>query len=328
MKTSCCGFSSSPDSPLEIEAFCREGAGRYGWRAVGVTLGRSRLRHLLPTGSLSKPAGHPVEVVDTVGAGDAFAAAFMHGLSSTGPSAEIAAFANRLPLWWRAATARSRIGLSEETVMRAMRNEVQLIAYVDRLSGGGFRDAPRSARWTFPGLCSAACICCPFYWPIDGADAGFDPIDHTQPDSRLGSWEDVRALAEGRDLMADLIVNHISIRSPQFEDFRQSGDLRPTRDLFLTGRPRFPPRGSEDDLLQIYRPRPGLPFTKMRLDDGAERLLWTTFTLGADRYRRPLAGGTRVSGADPARVSSRWNSGDPPGCSGLRDQEAWAPVAS
>ncbi len=31
-------------------------------------------------------------------------------------------------------------------------------------------------------------------------------------------------------------------------------------------------------MLKIYRPRPGLPFTKMRLDDGAERLLWTTFT--------------------------------------------------
>ena len=35
---------------------------------------------------------------------------------------------------------------------------------------------------------------------------------------------------------------------------------------------------AEAELLQIYRPRPGLPFTKMRLDDGTERLLWTTFT--------------------------------------------------
>ena len=35
---------------------------------------------------------------------------------------------------------------------------------------------------------------------------------------------------------------------------------------------------AEAELLKIYRPRPGLPFTKMRLDDGTERLLWTTFT--------------------------------------------------
>ena len=34
----------------------------------------------------------------------------------------------------------------------------------------------------------------PFFWPIDGADAGFDPIDHTQVDPRLGTWDDVRAL--------------------------------------------------------------------------------------------------------------------------------------
>jgi sucrose phosphorylase len=158
-----------------------------------------------------------------------------------------------------------------------MRNQVQLIAYVDRLSGGGFRALHDLLESPFRGLFGGAHLL-PFYWPIDGADAGFDPIDHTQPDSRLGSWKDVRALAEGRDLTADLIVNHISIRSAQFEDFRKNGDRSAYRDLFLTYGRVFPHGASENDLRQIYRPRPGLPFTKMRLDDGAERLLWTTFT--------------------------------------------------
>ena len=158
-----------------------------------------------------------------------------------------------------------------------MRNQVQLIAYVDRLSGGGFRDLQNLLDGPFRGLFGGVHLL-PFYWPIDGADAGFDPIDHTQPDSRLGSWEDVRALAEARDLMADVIVNHISRRSPQFEDFRKYGDASAYRDLFLTYGRVFPNGASERDLLQIYRPRPGLPFTKMRLDDGTERLLWTTFT--------------------------------------------------
>ena len=102
-----------------------------------------------------------------------------------------------------------------------MRNQVQLITYVDRLSGGGFRALQDLLDGPFEGLFGGAHLL-PFYWPIDGADAGFDPIDHTQPDSRLGSWDDVRALAAGRDLMADLIVNHVSSRSPQFEDFRQT----------------------------------------------------------------------------------------------------------
>jgi sucrose phosphorylase len=33
----------------------------------------------------------------------------------------------------------------------------------------------------------------PFFHPIDGADAGLDPIDHTQVDSRLGTWDEVTA---------------------------------------------------------------------------------------------------------------------------------------
>ena len=158
-----------------------------------------------------------------------------------------------------------------------MRNEVQLIAYVDRLSGGGFRELQDLFEGPLQGLFGGVHLL-PFYWPIDGADAGFDPIDHTQPDSRLGSWDDVRALAAGRDLMADLIVNHVSSRSPQFEDFRKHGDASPHAALFLTYGRVFPNGASESELLQIYRPRPGLPFTKMRLEDGTERLLWTTFT--------------------------------------------------
>jgi len=158
-----------------------------------------------------------------------------------------------------------------------MNNQVQLITYVDRLSGGGFRALQDLFEGPFQGLFGGAHLL-PFYCPIDGADAGFDPIDHTQPDARLGSWEDVRGLAEGRDLMADLIVNHVSSRSPQFEDFRQHGEGSAYKDLFLTYGRVFPNGATERELCQIYRPRPGLPFTKTRLEDGTERLLWTTFT--------------------------------------------------
>jgi sucrose phosphorylase len=158
-----------------------------------------------------------------------------------------------------------------------MRNQVQLITYVDRLSGGGFRALQDLLEGPLQGLFGGAHLL-PFYWPIDGADAGFDPIDHTQPDSRLGSWDDVRAMAEGRDLMADVIVNHVSSRSPHFEEFRQHGGTSAFQDLFLTYGRVFPGGASESDLLKIYRPRPGLPFIKVRLEDGTERLLWTTFT--------------------------------------------------
>ena len=83
------------DLPLEVEAFCREGSARYGWRAAGVTLGE-RGCAILAGGQYVKSVGQPVAVVDTVGAGDAFAAAFMHGLSLNWPASEIAVFANRV----------------------------------------------------------------------------------------------------------------------------------------------------------------------------------------------------------------------------------------
>jgi sucrose phosphorylase len=159
-----------------------------------------------------------------------------------------------------------------------MKNQVQLSTYVDRLSGGGFRELQALlTEGPFAGLFGGVHLL-PFCWPLEGADASFDPIDHTKVDSRLGSWDDVRALSERTDLMADLNVNHISNRSPQFTDFRKRGDASCYAFMFLTYDRVFPDGAAEAELLKIYRPRPGLPFTKMRLDDGTERLLWTTFS--------------------------------------------------
>ncbi|SFE61199.1 sucrose phosphorylase [Paracidovorax wautersii] len=157
-----------------------------------------------------------------------------------------------------------------------MKNQVQLITYADRLAGH------------FPGLAEllagplAQAIggvhVLPFFDPIDGADAGFDPSDHTAVDPRLGDWDDVRALGERVELMADLIVNHVSDASPQFQDFLRQGDASPYAGMFLTLGSVFPAGASEEDLLRIYRPRPGLPLTSVTLGNGDKRLLWTTFT--------------------------------------------------
>jgi sucrose phosphorylase len=157
-----------------------------------------------------------------------------------------------------------------------MKNKVQLIAYADRLGGTlhGMRDL---LRGPLAGLFGGVHLL-PFFHPIDGADAGFDPIDHTEVDQRLGSWEDVQAIAQEADVMADVIVNHISSRSPQFLDFSAKGSRSAYDGMFLTLDGVFPQGTSERDLLAIYRPRPGLPLTPMTLADGSRRILWTTFT--------------------------------------------------
>src|SRR6185436_19645455 len=147
--------------------------------------------------------------------------------------------------------ARCDSGLDYRGGCQTLKNQVQLITYVDRLSGGGFQTLRALLDGPLAGLFGGIHLL-PFYYPIDGADAGFDPIDHARPDPRMGSWDDRRELAEGKDLMADLIVNHMSSRSPQFEDFRKRGDASRYADLFLTYGRVFPQGATEADLLQIY----------------------------------------------------------------------------
>lgn len=158
----------------------------------------------------------------------------------------------------------------------AVNNRVQLITYVDRLAGdlNGLKALLRSE---FGGVFGGAHLL-PFFTPIDGADAGFDPIDHTAVDSRLGGWTEVRALGEDVELVADLIVNHVSALSPQFEDFSKKGSASEFAGMFLTFDSVFPSGAREPELLKIYRPRPGLPFITFKMKNGDQRLLWTTFT--------------------------------------------------
>jgi sucrose phosphorylase len=158
-----------------------------------------------------------------------------------------------------------------------VKNRVQLITYVDRLAGGGLRDLGALLTGRLAGVFGGVHIL-PFFDPIDGADAGFDPDDHTQVDGRLGTWDDVRNLGESVELVADLIVNHVSSRSPQFQDFSRSGSRSPYAGMFLTYDRVFPEGATEADLTTIYRPRPALPFTLITLASGEKRLLWTTFT--------------------------------------------------
>jgi len=158
-----------------------------------------------------------------------------------------------------------------------MKNKVQLITYADRLGGGGIRALNRLLNGPLSGLFGGVHIL-PFYYPTNGLDAGFDPIDHTKIDPRLGSWADIKELGQEVDLMADLIVNHVSTSSPQFLDYSEKGDASIYKDMFLTMSSIFPNGATEADLLTIYRPRPDLPFSYVTLKNGQKRLLWTTFS--------------------------------------------------
>lgn len=161
--------------------------------------------------------------------------------------------------------------------MKLMKNKVQLITYVNRFGGGTLQDLQKLLTGPLKDTFGAVHIL-PFFLPIDGADAGFDPIDHTLVDAKVGSWDDIKTLSQNIDVMADVIVNHVSAESSQFLDVLKRGSASPCDKLFLTQEDVFPDGATQAQLAAIYRPRPGAPFTKKKLGTGEERLFWTTFT--------------------------------------------------
>lgn len=158
-----------------------------------------------------------------------------------------------------------------------MRNQPQLIAYADRLAGDlvGLRSMlVGELSGAFGGV-----HVLPFYVPIDGSDAGFDPVDHTCVDPRLGTWTDVAELGTEVDVMADLIVNHASIDSAQFTDWKLRGDDSKYASMFLTPQHVFDGQmPSDEQRALIYRPRPSPPFHDVEFADGSLRTVWSTFT--------------------------------------------------
>ena len=78
-----------------IEDFCRQAAGRFGCQAVAVTRGADGCA-LFMRDAFHESPGVRIQVADAVGAGDAFSAAFLHGLSADWPAARVADFANQV----------------------------------------------------------------------------------------------------------------------------------------------------------------------------------------------------------------------------------------
>ncbi len=157
-----------------------------------------------------------------------------------------------------------------------MKNAIQLITYADRIGCSNIAELNELFDNELKGLFGGVHIL-PFFYPIDGEDAGFDPIDHSIVDPKLGNWSAIKKLSGSVDIMADLIVNHVSAKSAQFRDFKEKGEKSEYASMFLTYDKVFPNGATENDLAMIYRPRPGFPFTSMNIS-GNKKLIWTTFT--------------------------------------------------
>jgi fructokinase len=80
---------------FSMEQFCRNCARTFHLDAVCVTQGAKGCALLLGEEFLESP-GFRIQIADAIGAGDAFSAALVHGISAAWPAQKIADFANRV----------------------------------------------------------------------------------------------------------------------------------------------------------------------------------------------------------------------------------------
>jgi len=106
----------------------------------------------------------------------------------------------------------------------------------------------------------------PFY-PFT-SDDGFSVLDYSSVNESLGDWEDINAIANNYSLMADLVVNHCSARSPWFENFIKGRD--PGHGFFYTASP-------DDDLSAVVRPRTNDLLREVETSEGTQ-YVWCTFS--------------------------------------------------
>ena len=156
-----------------------------------------------------------------------------------------------------------------------VRNQVQLITYADSL-GGDLRALHTVLTGPFAGLFGGVHIL-PFY-PSSG-DRGFAPIDYRQVDRTFGTWEDVRRIGAEFDVLADVMINHISRQSPLFQDFLQQGRRSPHADMFITLDKVWPGgTAPEADVRRIFLRRPEHPFADVTIvATGETERVWATF---------------------------------------------------
>ena len=99
------------------------------------------------------------------------------------------------------------------------------------------------------------------------SDGGFAVASHNELEPGFGEWTDLAALAEGRTVMADLVLNHVSASHPWVLQFLQRSE--PGRSCILAPDP-------EAGWANVIRPRSTSLFTTLATDDGP-RPVWSTF---------------------------------------------------
>ena len=118
-------------------------------------------------------------------------------------------------------------------------------------------------------------------------DRGFSIIDYDL-NKDLVSREDLKALDKlNIGLKFDIVLNHLSVASPQFQDLLKQGEDSKFKDFFINWNEFWEGKGEmgedgviipkEEFLSKLFMRKSGLPILKVPFPDGTEKPYWNTF---------------------------------------------------
>lgn len=111
----------------------------------------------------------------------------------------------------------------------------------------------------------------PFY-PYS-SDRGFSITDYQKVKKEFGSWDDISSMAKEYRLMADLVLNHVSVKHVWFQRFL-AGDPKYENYFIWFDKDKAP----YEALKKVFRPRATPLLTPFKTAKG-ERWVWTTFSV-------------------------------------------------
>jgi len=118
-------------------------------------------------------------------------------------------------------------------------------------------------------------------------DRGFSIIDYNL-NKELVSKADLKALDKLKiQLKFDIVLNHLSVASPQFKDILKNGEQSKYKDFFINWNTFWEGNGEmgengviipkKEFLNKLFMRKSGLPILKVPFPDGCENPYWNTF---------------------------------------------------
>ena len=118
-------------------------------------------------------------------------------------------------------------------------------------------------------------------------DRGFSIIDYDLNQELVSNEDLEHAARQNIGFKFDLVLNHLSVASPQFRDLLKNGNESRFRRFFIDWNEFWEQHGhmgpdgyivpDQEYLDLLFMRKPELPILKVRFPDGSERPYWNTF---------------------------------------------------